>query len=128
MTEGFAYDGEMSEAIDATALDHLRAAFVAKLLKPSQVEQQGLRMVVQEGYQLIARLSPDVKLGLLRPQNTINGSSGGVDEIVLTFGWTKAQYDHRVSDQQNCLCAHGQRTGLEQYRIHFLSGNAKRAT
>jgi len=55
----------MNGGIDATALDKPRAGFVAKLLKPSQIEQQGLRMGVQEGRQLIARLSPDTKLGLL---------------------------------------------------------------
>ena len=41
---------------------------------------------------------------------------------MLTIGRTKVEREHRVSDQQNSLRAHSQRTDLEQRRIYFLRG------
>ena len=52
----------MSEAIDTAAPDHPGAAFIPKLLKLPEIEQQGPRMVVQKDQQLITRLSPHSEL------------------------------------------------------------------
>ena len=42
----------------------------------------------------------------------------------LTVSRTKVEHEHHVSDQQNGLRAHNQRTDLGQYRIYLLQGNA----
>jgi len=48
--------------------------------------------------------------------------------MIRTIGRTKAEHDRRVSDQQNCLRAHSQRTDFEQQRIDILARSTEYAT
>jgi len=48
--------------------------------------------------------------------------------MIHTISWTKAECDYRVSDQQNSLRAHSQRTDFEQHRIHILVRSSEHAT
>ena len=41
-------------------------------------------------------------------------------EATHTVSRTEVEHDHGVSDQQDGLCAHGQRTDVEQDRIDYL--------
>lgn len=67
LMEGLAYDGEMGKTVDAAAPDYHRATFVPQFLEPPQIKQQGLRIAIEMGHQVAARLLPELKLVPLRP-------------------------------------------------------------
>ena len=62
MRESLAYDGKICETVNAAAPDDCRATFVPRFLEPPQIlKQQGLRIAIEIGHLVTARLLPELK-------------------------------------------------------------------